>query len=84
MPREDDARITHRPGRLAALGCRFVEWEIQPRLEEREGVEAALLAAVERALAEERESVWWRSGLEDLDGGPAPQETWRDPGIVEP
>jgi hypothetical protein len=61
-----------------------VGWEIQPRLEEEKGVEAALLAAVEQALAEESESVWWRSGLEDLDGGPAPEQAWRDPGIVEP
>lgn len=61
-----------------------MEWEIQPPLEEDEGVETALLAAVEQALAEERESLWWRSGLEDLDGGPAPQQAWRDPGIVEP
>jgi hypothetical protein len=61
-----------------------VEWEIQPPLEEEHGVQAALLAAVEQALADERESLWWRSGLEDLDGGPAPQQAWRDPGIVEP
>ena len=61
-----------------------MEWEIQPPLQERERVEAALLAAVEQALAEERESLWWRSGLEDLDGGLAPQQAWRDPGVVEP
>lgn len=75
--------MTNRLGRRTALGCRLVEWEIQPPLEE-ERVEAALLAAVGQALAEERESLWWRSGVEDLDGGPAPQQAWRDPGIVEP
>jgi hypothetical protein len=61
-----------------------VQWEIQPSLEGEKGIETALLAAVEQALAEERESLWWRSGLEDLDGGPAPKQAWRDPGIVEP
>jgi hypothetical protein len=60
-----------------------VEWTIQPPLEPEE-VEAALLAAVEQAFAAEGESLWWRSGLEDLDGGPAPQQAWRDPGVVEP
>ena len=84
MPQGDGAQLTHRPGRRTALGCRFVEWEIQPPLDENERVEAALLAAVEHALPAERESLWWRSGIEDLDGGPAPQQAWRDPGIVEP
>lgn len=60
-----------------------MEWEIQPPLEAEE-VEAALLAAVEQAFAGERESLWWRSGLEDLDGGPAPEQAWRDSGVVEP
>jgi hypothetical protein len=61
-----------------------VIWEVQPALGEEE-LQAALLAAVEQALGEaEVDSVWWRSGLEDLGGGPAPQEAWRDPGVVEP
>jgi hypothetical protein len=60
-----------------------VEWTIQPPLEPEE-VEAALLAAVEQEFAGGRQSLWWRSGLEGLDGGPAPQQAWRDPGIVEP
>jgi hypothetical protein len=61
-----------------------VSWEVEPALGEEE-VQTALLAAVELALGEEEAgSVWWRSGLEDLGGGPAPQQAWRDPGVVEP
>lgn len=75
--------MTNRPPHRTALGFRLMEWEIRPPLDE-ERVEAALLAAVEQALAEERESLWWRSGVEDLDGGPAPQQAWRDPDVVEP
>jgi hypothetical protein len=44
-------------------------------------VRAALLAAVEEALAEKDESAWWRSGLEALGDGPAPRQAWPDPGI---
>jgi hypothetical protein len=58
-------------------------WVIRPELIE-EDVQAALLAAVERELAQGDPSLWWRSGLDDLDGGPAPKEAWSDPGIVEP
>jgi hypothetical protein len=61
-----------------------VSWEVQPPLGEGE-VQAALLEAVEQVLGEEEMgSVWWRSGLEDLGGGPAPKQAWRDAGIVEP
>lgn len=58
-------------------------WEFHPAIDEEE-VQAALLAAVERALTEEHESAWWRSGLEDLDGGPAPKQSWSDSGVIEP
>lgn len=58
-----------------------MDWEIQPKLDD--DVEAVLLAAVEDELAEDRESAWWRSGLEDLDGGPAAKQAWGDPGVVE-
>lgn len=61
-----------------------VSWDVQPALGEEE-LQAALLAAVEQALGEaEVDSVWWRSGFEDLGGGPAAQEAWRDSGVVEP
>jgi hypothetical protein len=56
---------------------------IRPELVE-EDVQAALLAAVERELTEAEQSLWWRSGLDELDGGPAPKQAWSDPGIVEP
>jgi hypothetical protein len=56
------------------------------RPEVQEDLERALLAAASRALDEEgaADSAWWRSGFDDLGGGPAPQQSWRDPGIVEP
>ena len=60
-----------------------MDWVIRPELVE-EDVQEALLVAVERELAEEGESLWWRSGLEDLDGGPAAKQAWSDPGIAEP
>ena len=60
-----------------------MDWVIRPELVE-EDVQEALLAAVGRELAEEGESLWWRSGLEDLDGSPAAKQAWSDPGIVEP
>ena len=61
-----------------------MRWEVQPQVEE--DAERALLAAVSRALGEEEpaDSAWWRSGLDELGGGPAPQQSWRDPGVVEP
>jgi hypothetical protein len=60
-----------------------VDWVIRPELTE-DHVQAALLAAVEEELAEDDQSSWWRSGLDDLDGGPAPKQAWGDPGVVEP
>jgi len=60
-----------------------VDWVIRPELVE-DDVQAALLAAVERELSDAKQSLWWRSGLDELDGGPAPKQAWSDPGIVEP
>lgn len=59
-----------------------MDWEIRPEPAE-EDDRIALLAAVERELATDGESAWWRSGLDDLDGGPAPKQAWSDPGVVE-
>jgi hypothetical protein len=56
-----------------------VTWELHPELNQPE-VRAALLAAVEQALAEKDESAWWRSGFEELGDGPAPRQAWYDPG----
>jgi hypothetical protein len=62
-----------------------VEWDVTP--EPRDDAErAALLQAAQLAFAKEAESRWWRSGLDDLDelgGGPAAEQPWRDPGVVE-
>ena len=60
-----------------------MSWEIRPEPAETDE-RAALLAAAEQALAGDEESAWWRSGLEDLGGGPAPQQPWRQTGVVEP
>lgn len=60
-----------------------MDWEIRPEPADKD-VKAALLAAVERELAADGESAWWRSGFEDLDGRLAPEQSWRDPGVVEP
>jgi hypothetical protein len=56
-----------------------VTWELHPELNQPE-VRAALLAAVEQALAEKDESAWWRSGFEELGEGPAPRQARYDPG----
>lgn len=60
-----------------------MSWEVRPEPAESEE-RAALLAAAEQALADGEESAWWRSGLEELGGGPAPQQPWRQAGVVEP
>lgn len=66
-----------------------MSWEARP--EPREDVErAALLRALERALAERRgpahgyATEWWRSGLADLGRSPAAEQLRGEPGIVEP
>jgi hypothetical protein len=61
-----------------------MRWELRPEPPD-PGSRVALLRAAELALAdEEPESAWWRSGFEELGGGPAPKESWRDSGVVEP
>jgi hypothetical protein len=61
-----------------------MRWELRPEPPD-PGSRAALLRAAELALAdEEPESAWWRSGFEELGGGPPPKESWRDSGVVEP
>jgi hypothetical protein len=65
-----------------------VAWSVQPEPTD-ESERRALLAALERALAEEEVAAegyggaWWRAGLEDLGGGPGTEQPWRDPGVVE-
>jgi hypothetical protein len=65
-----------------------VTWSVQPEPTD-EAERKALLEALELALAEEQDGSayggpWWRSGLDDLGGSPAAQESWREPGVVEP
>jgi hypothetical protein len=60
-----------------------VSWEVSPEPPDPEEL-AALLAAVEQAFEDERVSAWWRSGFEELGGGPAAKEAWRGAGVVEP
>jgi hypothetical protein len=60
-----------------------VSWEVAPDPVDA-AERAALLQAVERALQDEAESAWWRSGFEDLGGGPAAQHPWRGASVVEP
>lgn len=64
-------------------------WSVQPEPGD-ENERDALLAALDRALAEEEAaasgslSAWWRSGLDDLGGGPAAEKPWGEPRVVEP
>jgi hypothetical protein len=65
-----------------------VTWSIQPEPSD-ETERRALLAAAERALADEQGSPayaagWWRAGFDDLGRGPAAEQSWREPGVVEP
>jgi hypothetical protein len=65
-----------------------VTWSVQPEPTD-ESERRALLAALEQALAEEEvgaqasAGAWWRAGLEDLGEGPAAEQPWRDPGVIE-
>jgi hypothetical protein len=64
-----------------------VPWSVQPEPADEKEREA-LLAALDRALAEEEGaasgwlSAWWRSGFDDLGG--AAEKPWGEPRVVEP
>jgi hypothetical protein len=66
-----------------------VTWSVHPEPSD-ETERRALLAALGHALAEEQNdahanaSPWWRSGLDELGWGPAAEQSWREPGVVEP
>jgi hypothetical protein len=72
---------------LDRFRLQHVSWEVRP--EPASAERRALLAAVEQALAAEESeplaagSAWWRSGFDALGGGPAPQEAWRESGVIE-
>jgi hypothetical protein len=59
-----------------------VSWEVQPEPRDA-GEREVLLEAAETALTAEGESAWWRSGFDDLGGGPAPKKAWGGAGVVE-
>jgi hypothetical protein len=66
-----------------------VTWSVQPEPND-ETERDALIAALERALAEEEAAAsgvvgaWWRSGLEGLGGSTASEKPWGEPRVVEP
>lgn len=66
-----------------------MSWSVQPDPAD-ETERDALIAALERALAEEAAAAsgfagaWWRSGLDDLGWSPAAKEPWGQPRVVEP
>jgi hypothetical protein len=60
-----------------------MDWQVTPEPSD-DDERRALVHAAEEAMDGLRLSVWWSSGLEELGGGPAPQQTWRQSGVVEP
>jgi hypothetical protein len=60
-----------------------MDWDVVPEPAD-EAERAALLSAAAQALAPETDSAWWRSGLEDLDGGATAEQAWHDAGAGEP
>ena len=60
-------------------------WEISPEPADEQEREALLLV-VGRTLQDAAAvpSRWWSSALDELGGGAAAQESWRDAGVVEP
>ena len=66
-------------------------WSVHPEPGD-ETERRALFAALDQAFAEEQDGVqttaWWRAGLDELSGGlgggPAAEQPWREPGVVEP
>jgi hypothetical protein len=60
-----------------------MDWLVTPEPSD-DNERRALVQAAEEAEDGDPPSAWWRSGLEELGGGPAPQQTWRQSGVVEP
>jgi hypothetical protein len=77
-------RLTPRAsaGQPLAFSLRAVSWEVRPEPQDAQEL-AALLSAAERAFVEEQASDWWRSGLDDLGGGPAPNDPWGQASVIE-
>ena len=79
MPRQGVSLFKASVEGLQTFSLPAVSWEVRPEPEDA-AERATLVAAVERALAEHAESAWWRSGLDDMGGGPAPKGPWAQPG----
>ena len=66
-----------------------MSWSVRPEPAD-EAEREALIAALERALAEEESaasgqvSAWWRSGFDGLGGSPAAEQPWGESRVVEP
>jgi hypothetical protein len=62
-----------------------MDWQVTPEPAD-EAEREALVQAADEALDGngDRPSAWWSSGLDDLGGGPAPQQAWREARVVEP
>jgi hypothetical protein len=60
-----------------------MDWQVTPEPAD-EAEREALVQAADEALDGGQRSAWWSSGLDDLGGGPAPQQAWRQSGVVEP
>ena len=57
-------------------------WEVRPEPPDPKE-RAVLLSLAAAALGGGDESAWWRSGLDDLGGGPAPEQAWGSAGVVD-
>lgn len=62
-------------------------WSVQPEPTD-ESERRLLIRALEQALAEDGQgagyaTAWWRSGLDDLGGGAAPEQSGGEPRVVE-
>jgi hypothetical protein len=57
-------------------------WEVRPEPPD-PNERGVLLSLAEDAVAGGDESAWWRSGLDDLGGGPAPEQAWGRAGVIE-
>jgi hypothetical protein len=79
VPRQGVSLLKASAEGLQTFSLPPVSWEVRPEPEDA-AERATLVVAVERALAEEAESAWWRSGLDDLGVGPAPKGPWAQPG----
>jgi hypothetical protein len=60
-----------------------MEWQVAPEPRDADERQALEQAAADALAGAEVESRWWRSGFDDLGGGAAAEQPWRDPGVVQ-